>query len=189
MTSSTKTDATGPNAAKLDTERRSFMSSLANTAVITIAITVGMTVLSSLSGGFGSRDAMASEAHGLSLPIIVHLATVLPALVLGPVVLLRRKGDRIHKLLGRIWVVLMLATAIASAFIRSPGAGIAGTGFSFIHIFTVWTLVNVPIGVWLARKGQVARHRGVMTGLYIGLCVAGSFTLIPGRLLGNLMFG
>jgi len=29
----------------------------------------------------------------------------------------------------------------------------------------------------------------MMTGLYIGLVLAGSFTLIPGRLLGTLVFG
>lgn len=166
---------------------------LATTIAITIAITIAMTLLSMRFGGFGSRDAMmqagTDEARGVSLPIILHLATVLPALALGPVVLLRRKGDRVHRWLGGLWATLMMATAIASAFIHSPGAGVAGTGYSFIHIFTVWTLVNVPIGVWLARTGRIAAHRGVMTGLYAGLVVAGLTTLIPGRLLGNLVFG
>lgn len=158
------------------------------TIAITIAITAVMTLASAMFGGFGS-GAGTAQTRALSLPIIIHLATVVPALLLGPVVLLRRKGDATHRLLGRIWAVLMLVTAISSAFIRTPGAGIAGTGFSFIHIFTVWTLVNVPLAVLAARRGQIARHRGMMTGLYAGLVIAGAFTMIPGRLLGSLVFG
>ncbi|MEM6267725.1 MAG: hypothetical protein AAF707_09385, partial [Pseudomonadota bacterium] len=78
---------------------------------------------------------------------------------------------------------------ISSVFIRTPGAGIAGTGFSFIHIFTVWTLINIPLGVWAVRTGRIRMHRGMMSGLYVGLLIAGAFTFIPGRLLGNLVFG
>ena len=48
--------------------------------------------------------------------------------------------------------------------------------------------MNAPLGVWLARKGRVRAHRGAMTGLYAGLVIAGAFTLIPGRLIGNLVF-
>lgn len=167
---------------------RSAMTTVAITILITALITFALMALSGLSGGFAAPQAMATEGH-VTWPIAIHLATVLPALLLGPFILFRKKGDTPHRILGRIWAVLMLVTAIASAFIRAPGGGILGTGYSPIHIFTIWTLANVPLGVWFARKGDVARHRGVMTGLYIGLCVAGAFTLIPGRLLGNLMFG
>ncbi|MDT0575750.1 DUF2306 domain-containing protein [Croceicoccus sp. F390] len=164
-------------------------SSLAVTAAITILITVIMTVLSIFFGGFGSTDAMASEVRGFSLPIIIHLTTAVPALLVGPVVLWRRKGNNLHRWLGRAWIGLMLVTAIASAFIHSPGAGIAGTGYSFIHIFTIWTLTNVPLGVWFARSGRIEAHRSAMAGLYVGLVIAGLATLTPGRLLGNLVFG
>jgi uncharacterized membrane protein len=163
--------------------------SLAATAAITIGVTAALMVASMLSGGFGSGSPGTPQARLLSLPIMLHLATVVPALLLGPVVLMRRKGDATHRLLGRVWAVLMLVTAISSAFIRTPGAGIAGTGFSFLHAFTVWTLVNVPLAVLAARRGQIARHRGMMTGLYAGLVIAGTFSFIPGRLLASLVFG
>ena len=163
--------------------------SLAATAAITIGITAALTVASMLFGGFGSGSPAMAQARVFSLPIMLHLATVVPAFLLGPVVLWRRKGDATHRLLGRIWVCLMLVTAISSAFIRTPGAGIAGTGFSFIHIFTVWTLVNVPLAVRAARRGEIARHRGMMTGLYAGLVIAGAFSFLPGRLLGTFVFG
>ena len=163
--------------------------SLAATAAITIGITAVLTILSMLFGGFGSGSPAAPQARVFSLPIMIHLATVVPAFLLGPVVLLRRKGDATHRLLGRVWVCLMLVTAISSAFIRTPGAGIAGTGFSFIHAFTVWTLVSVPLAVRAARQGRIAAHRGMMTGLYAGLVIAGAFSFLPGRLLGSAMFG
>ena len=162
--------------------------SLKITVVATIVITALVTGLTMLLGGFGSQGTDFESAQRLSVPIQIHLWTALPALVLGPVVLLRRKGDKTHRWLGRLWVSLMLVTAVASAFIRAPGAGLAGSGFSLIHIFTIWTLVNAPLGVWLARKGRVRAHRGAMTGLYAGLVIAGAFTLIPGRLIGNLVF-
>jgi uncharacterized membrane protein len=163
--------------------------SLGATIAATILVTATLTLLSITFGGFGAGDAATPRNRALSLPVLLHLATVVPALLLGPVILWRRKGDDAHRLLGRIWAGLMLVTAITSAFIRSPGAGIAGTGFSFIHIFTVWTLITVPLAVQAARQGRIAQHRGMMTGLYAGLVIAGAFTLLPGRLLGSLVFG
>lgn len=159
------------------------------TGLITIAITVTLTVLAMVTGGFATPQSVAAGESRLTLPVMLHLVTVVPALLLGPFILWRKKGDRLHKLLGRIWIALMVTTAIASAFIVAPGGGIAGTGFSPIHFFTLWTLVNVPLAIYLARAGKIRHHRGAMTGLYIGLCIAGAFTLLPGRLLGNLVFG
>lgn len=162
------------------------------TAAITVLITVIMTALSMMGGGFASSSGGAASdgvAHKMTGPILFHLFTAAGAALLGPFILFRRKGDARHKALGRIWASLMLITAISSAFIRTPGAGIAGTGFSFIHVFTIWTLINIPLGVWAVRTKRIRMHRGMMAGLYIGLLIAGAFTFIPGRLLGNLMFG
>lgn len=161
------------------------------TAGITVLVTFALMIGSMSSGGFVSGGSMAaSGSEGfVGWPIAIHLASALPALLLGPVILFMRKGDRTHKALGRIWAGLMLITAISSAFIQAPGAGIAGTGFSFIHLFTVWTLIALPIAIFAIRTGNVTVHRQAMTGLYIGLCIAGAFTLVPGRLLGNFVFG
>ena len=165
---------------------------LAISILITALITFVLMALSALSGGFASSQATGASGEGAShitLAIVIHLSTVIPAVLLGPVVLLRKKGDATHRLLGRIWAVLMLVTAIASAFIRAPGGGILGTGYSAIHAFTIWTLICVPLAVWLVRKGHVDAHRRMMGGLYIGLLVAGAFSFIPGRIMGNLVFG
>ena len=89
------------------------------TIAITIAITAAVTVLSAMFGGFGVGTS-APQTRMMSLPVMLHLATVVPALLLGPVVLLRRKGDATHRMLGRIWAVLMLVTAILIK-LESPG--------------------------------------------------------------------
>lgn len=173
--------------------RRNTIITWGVTALITVAITLTMTFIGVSTDSFSTpravAEAAAAEEAGIPLPVVIHLITVVPALLLGPFILWRKKGDKIHKLLGRIWAALMMVTAIASAFIGAPGGGIAGTGFSPIHIFTVWTLTNVPLAIWLARRGKIAQHKSTMTGLYVGLCIAGAFTLIPGRIIGNMVFG
>ncbi len=168
-------------------DRQARAISVGITVLITAAITAGMTIASAQGGGFASNAAKeaARDSGFLGWPIIVHLATAIPALLLGPVVLWRQKGDATHRLLGRCWAALMLATAISTAFIRTPGGGIAGTGFSFIHLFTLWTFFSLPYAIWMIRRGNVAAHKSAMTGLYIGLCLAGAFTLHTGAGAGQ----
>jgi len=179
--------AEGPAAQSWFAEKGSWIA----LGLVTAMITIGLTFLSMQGGGFASGAAMQSRAAGgfVGWPIAIHLATALPAVALGPVILMRRKGDRVHKLLGRMWACLMIITAIASAFIRTPGAGILGSGFSYIHLFTVWTAISIPLGVYAIRKGDIKAHRQTMIGLYFGLCIAGAFTLLPDRLLGSMVFG
>src|SRR3569832_2278672 len=67
-------------------------------------------------------------------PVWAHLATILPALALTPVMLLRPRGDRLHRLLGKVWVAAMLFTALISLEVRLSNHG----GFSFIHILSAY---------------------------------------------------
>ena len=100
----------------------------------------------------------------------------------------RKKGTTSHRWLGWSWVVLMASTTVASAFIRDYGMpNIAG--FTPIHGFTVLVAVMLPRGIWYIKRDNVVGHRKTMKGLYIGACVvAGLFTLLPGRFLGNLLW-
>ena len=120
--------------------------------------------------------------------VFFHLVTAFGALVIGTVVMLRRKGTGSHRALGWAWVLLMGSTAIASAFIRDyrlPNV----YGFTPIHAFTVLVAINLPRGIWYIRRGQVAAHRKTMRSLFFGACVvAGLFTLLPGRFLGRLIW-
>ncbi|HEY8552998.1 MAG TPA: DUF2306 domain-containing protein [Burkholderiales bacterium] len=117
----------------------------------------------------------------LTPAIAVHLVAASAALVLGAIVLSRRKGTAAHRLLGRLWVGTMVVTAAGSFWIRTGG------GFSWIHLLSAWTLVAVSMGFWHIRRARIDRHRGWMVGAYVGLAVAAAFTLLPNRLLGHLV--
>ena len=127
---------------------------------------------------------MTQQPVALSPWMMVHLSAILPALPLGAVMLLRRKGDRVHRLLGRIWAALMIVAAAASFGIH----GMMGH-LSPIHILSAITLIGIPRAIWDARHGRIARHRRTMTIVYASLVVAGYLTLIPTRLLGHFLFG
>ncbi len=116
----------------------------------------------------------------------VHIATIGVALVLTPVMLLRRRGDRLHRMLGYIWVAAMALTAAISFDIRQ----IMGGSFSPIHALSLWTIIQVPLIVWRARQHDIVRHRSAVRGMVVGaLLIAGFFTFPFGRLMGNWLFG
>ncbi len=122
------------------------------------------------------------------VPAIVwaHIGTIIVALALTPLMLLRRRGDTMHRRLGWLWTAAMLLTALLSFGVR----GINGTGLSLIHLLSAWTLVQVILLVWYARRHQVARHRGAVRGMVMGaLLIAGFFTFPFGRLMGRWLFG
>ena len=127
-------------------------------------------------------------------PIIaIHMSAALGALVLGPVALWARKGrtqrPRLHRAFGYAWVTLMLATALSAIFIRDfrlPNIN----GFTPIHLLIPVTLTGLFGAFWFLARRNIAGHRTAMQQLYFGACiVAGGFTLLPGRYLGDLVVG
>jgi uncharacterized membrane protein len=121
--------------------------------------------------------------------IFVHVLAALTAIVIGAVLLWGRKGTLNHRVLGWAWVVAMATTALTSLFIH--GGDLPNiAGFSPIHGLALFVAWQLPRGVAFIRRGAVAGHRKTMQGLYIGACVvAGAFTLLPGRFLGQLVWG
>jgi uncharacterized membrane protein len=120
----------------------------------------------------------------------LHLATVLPAFAIGVFQLLRRKGTPSHKLLGKIYMILMLATGLITlAMPAEVGPRIFGH-FGFIHAFSFLTLYSAPAAYFAIRRGNIKVHRANMIGLYVGgILIAGSFALAPGRMLHEWLFG
>ncbi|MEP9359194.1 DUF2306 domain-containing protein [Sphingomonas sp. KR3-1] len=112
--------------------------------------------------------------------ILIHLASVLPAIPLGLWVLLARKGDARHKRLGRIWAVLMLTAATLAIFIRTINHG----QFSWIHLFVPVVFLALFRAIRAARRGNIAQHKRLLWTLYsAGLLLPGMFAFLPGRLL------
>ena len=126
-------------------------------------------------------------------PIIaVHATAAILAIVTGPVALWARKSreqkPKLHRAFGYAWVTLMLITAISAMFITG-GRGPRLAGFGLIHLMVPVTLFGLFGAFWFLFKGNIKGHRKTMQNLYIGACVvAGSFTLLPERYLGNLVF-
>ncbi|MBI2768908.1 MAG: DUF2306 domain-containing protein [Burkholderiales bacterium] len=125
--------------------------------------------------------------------IAVHMTAALGAIVTGPVALWARKGreqhPRLHRAFGYAWVTLMLVTAVSAIFIRDRTLpNIAG--YTPIHVLVPVVLIGLFGAFWFLARGNIRGHRRVMQNLYIGACiVAGSFTLLPNRYLGQLVWG
>ncbi|MEL6809480.1 MAG: DUF2306 domain-containing protein [Pseudomonadota bacterium] len=121
-------------------------------------------------------------------PVIFwHAVCALAALALASWQLMGPKGTQAHRMLGWSWTALMVFVALSSFWIHD--LRIVGP-FSPIHLLSIITLVNLPLAVLAARRGQVARHRLFMRSLFItGLILPGLFTLIPGRTMHAVMFG
>ena len=122
------------------------------------------------------------------IALIGHLLTVLPAFVIGTYVLFTRKGSRRHRLLGKIYLVLMFVTAIFSLFIPAFDGPQFLLHFGFIHLLSVLALYTVPAAYFAARNGNVRVHQGKMIGLYVGgLLLAGGLAMMPGRLIHTFL--
>jgi uncharacterized membrane protein len=119
--------------------------------------------------------------------IPLHAFAAMAAFALGLVQFAAPKGALPHRTVGWIWVALMLVVAVSSFWIHQ--IRLLGP-FSPIHFLSIFTLVMLPVAVWKAHTHQVARHRRIMTYLFLGaLVVAGLFTLVPGRVMHRVVFG
>lgn len=120
------------------------------------------------------------------LAIQIHVATVLPAAIIGLVIFMRRKGTGLHKVLGRLWMVLMITTALSSFFIHE--INLVG-GFSPIHILSILVLSGCVRAVAAARAGQIEPHRRIIRSVYLGgILGAGAFAFMPGRIMNEVAF-
>jgi len=122
-----------------------------------------------------------------TLPIRIHTYAATAAFVLGLVQLAGAKGTARHRALGYAWAGLMLAVAVSAFFIHE--LRLWGP-WSPIHLLAVLTLATLPLGIHRARRHEVDAHRKTMLGLFLGaLLIAGLFTLAPGRILHQVLFG
>lgn len=97
------------------------------------------------------------------------------------------KGTIPHRTIGWIWVALMLAVSLSSLLIHQ--IRLWGP-WSPIHLLSVFTLLSLPLAVWAAHRHRVAAHRRAMISIFLGaLVIAGVFTLLPGRIMHQVVFG
>jgi uncharacterized membrane protein len=122
----------------------------------------------------------------LSWVIKLHIFAALAALLIGAVILLQPKGSGLHKALGWGWVFAMATTAVSSLWITQ----LNGNLWSLVHLFSGWTIIALPMGIFAIRNRKVLAHRRAMTGMFVGgLLIAGSLSFIPGRFMFEFFFG
>ena len=124
------------------------------------------------------------------LPVQIHVATVVPAFILGTYqIFFSTKGSPHHRLTGYIYLTLMVITSIAALFIHELNPG-GFLGLSWIHLFVALTLFGVYGALVTARGHDIKGHRRSMLGVYIGgILIAGSLALAPGRMMHVVLFG
>jgi uncharacterized membrane protein len=125
--------------------------------------------------------------------IAVHMTAALLALVTGPVALWARRGrsqrPRLHRAFGYAWITLMLVTAVSAIFIRDRNLPNLA-GYTPIHLLIPVTLFMLLLAFRYLLQRNIEGHRKTMQRLYVGACViAGGFTLLPTRYLGQLVWG
>jgi uncharacterized membrane protein len=120
------------------------------------------------------------------LAVQIHVYTVVPAAIIGAFILLNRKGTFLHKLLGRIWIALMVSTSLSTFFIHSINLFY---GFSPIHLLSAYVIFGAFMAIREVRRGNIAAHQKQVTGMYLGgIVLAGLFTFIPGRIMNEVVF-
>ena len=128
-----------------------------------------------------------------TLILSLHALPGLLAVILGSIVLLSKKGTKTHKRRGYIWLGLMLLISLTAIFIQEINPGF----YSLIHLLIPWTIFSIIFGIYAIKKFKVTKnkvwrnlHQWTMVGLFFGaLVIAGAFTLMPGRMLNEIIFG
>ena len=131
-------------------------------------------------------DNIHSTLSGAEPPTPLHVICAIAALSIGAIQISMRKGTFVHVFLGRVWVALMMVVAMSSFFIYELKVW---GNYSPIHLLSAWTVISLAVGIYFARKGDIKRHKLVMTLLfYLALVLTGAFTLLPGRLMHTMVF-
>jgi uncharacterized membrane protein len=119
--------------------------------------------------------------------ITIHTTCSIIALIVGIDVLLRKKGSKLHKILGWIFCISMVLSSISSFWIRKFGE------FSWIHILSILTLFWLFKAIYVVRKkphNWMFFHILNMTNAFSGIIIASIGVIIRHFfLLGNVQAG
>lgn len=111
-----------------------------------------------------------------------HVVAALFALAIGPIQILRRRRDRVHRTMGYLWVAAMYYVCFSSFWIVTAGH------FTWLHGLSAFTIITVTLGLVSAIRRNIKAHLGNMIGSYIGIAVAFVFAVaVPGRAIPRLL--
>jgi uncharacterized membrane protein len=125
------------------------------------------------------RDAFASAP----LATRVHAVAILVLVVAGWIMLALPKGDRRHKTFGWIWVGGMAAMGATSLAVPHGDSWVAA------YIGGGSALVLLAFGVYAVKTRRLRTHARTMAMLMIALVLMTLLSLMPGRLMHDVVFG
>lgn len=175
---------------------RDYLKILVRSLAIVLVIALMMSGPRVFTAGYWSMGSL--EPHwpdwrplsSASLAIKIHLATVLAAALIGLFLMINRKGGRLHRRLGYIYMGAMFLTGLVTLTIPRPPIGPHLGPFGPLHLFSLTALIGVPVALWAARTGRWLVHGRLMGGLFVGgIGIAGLGAFMPGRLMWSLFFG
>ncbi len=116
---------------------------------------------------------------------LVHTALGVTALAAGAFVLARRKGDRLHRVVGRVYAGALVVLCVLSFGLRDSTPFVQGLGP--FHVAALVSLGTVTAGVvvaWRRRENWLAAHYMWMAWSYIGLVMATGGHVVQPLFLG-----
>jgi uncharacterized membrane protein len=116
-----------------------------------------------------------------------HLATVMPAFMLGTLLMLSHKGTTRHKQLGKLYMVLMFGTAMITLGMPAQVGPVLLGHFGLIHLLSLQVATGVPLAWRAAHRGDLQTHRRNMIGIYVGgSLLAGSLRSVTRSLITSV---
>lgn len=91
-----------------------------------------------------------------------HLFLLFISFILATYIMLNRKNTKKHKILGSIYMVLMIIATIISLFISAKIGPIIFNHFGILHLLSFFILYIIPKGYFAARDGNIKLHRNIM---------------------------
>lgn len=122
--------------------------------------------------------------------VFLHLFIILPCILLGTYLIFAKKGTNIHRLAGKVYMILMALTGALTLFIPAQVGYRIFNHFGLLHLLSLLTLWSVPKAWFAIKRGDVKAHKSAMIKLYIGgIIIAGGFAILAeGRYLNYLLF-
>ena len=104
----------------------------------------------------------------------VHVTFALIALALGPAIVLRRKGDRPHRIAGRAFVTAMVLLNLSALTLYDLTGGP-----NLFHALALVSLATIAAGLSCVRRGDIPGHLTYMGWAYAGMIMALANRLAP----------
>ena len=169
-----------PRRAPLPSRRTSRSRRVGWVAMVLLGLFITSYAAPYLSGNpdtFFEEQRLTYMAH--LTPLMLHVAGAAVALSLGPWQFVRRLRSRwphVHRVVGRVYVVAVLATGVGGLMLAPTTytGRLAGLAFALLAVGTLGSTAMAFVAI---RRRQIARHRVWMTRSYAFIFTGVSFRL------------